>query len=199
MPSKQENTEHQLYEGMLDRLDRRLGRFSDADGAEGKRRRSFGATVFFWLCIPMVFLVATTGLSQVIVAISGKSSVPRSLVKVYERCLKEAKNKRICKMPVASKGSSSKINLGSWPWLGCGLLVLIGFFCQLMRRKQDYDRFNKTAEVISVFATKKERIPSDLLSTFKGLSEKMIGTLPKTEPDSEKTTKKEDIDPLEGH
>ena len=174
-------------EGLFDRLDVRLGRWSDSDGTDGKRRRSWGATVFFWLCLPSVFLIFCVGVSLVIVSIFGKSSVPKSLLTAYDKCLKVATKKEACKAPTATSSAGKAVDLGWGPWAGSGLLLITGFLLAIWRRKQDFDRFVESAKTLSVFVTHGKDPPADVMATFKAISEKMLGDLPKPEFKDTKT------------
>lgn len=190
-----------MKEGFFDRLDVKLGRWSDSDGTNGKRRRSWGATVFFWLCLPMFFLIACVGISLIITSLAGRGNVPKTLMQAYDKCLKVASKKELCKLPsvtAVTATSSKQVDLGWGPWVGSGLLVVIGFLLSIWRRKQDFDRFVESAKAISVFVQHGKDPPLDVLSAFKGVSEKMLGDLPLPKKEFE-DTKSVVVKPLDPH
>jgi hypothetical protein len=179
-----------IHLGILDQIDLRLGRFSDSDGS-GKRRRSFGATTLFWLCLPMIFLIGCVGVATIISALSGRPLVPKELIESYNKCLAVAKKKAMCKLPAVTSGKTSKVELGWGPWAGAALLVVIGFLLFIWRRKQDFERFKQTAETLSVFVTKEQQVPNVIIRSFEGLAEKMIGALPEKTDEAEEKQKEE--------
>lgn len=174
--------------GLFDWLDVKLGRFSDSDTMTGNRRRSFGVTLLFWFSMPMIGLITYTGISLLIIAFASKTKVPESLAETYKICLqvsdkitdKDAKLKAMltCKPPasVVSSIQPKLLDIGAYPWAGAGLLVIIGALIMIMRRKQDYERFQMMAEKLSVFVTNGKTVPPDIWNAFKASAIKAVGS-----------------------
>jgi ABC-type Fe3+ transport system permease subunit len=147
--------------GLLDRLDILLGRFSDSDSPTGHRRRSWGATVLFWCCVPMVVLVLSLSVSLVVSSFCERPSSPTT--------------KPVAKTQATlAKKQGVTLDVGPWPFAGCGLLVLIGAAFALLRREQDFARFKEAAQVLSQFAGK-GTVPPSVVSAFTATASKITG------------------------
>jgi len=167
--------------GLLDRVDVFCGQFADGTDPSGQRRRSFGATVFFWLSLPGVVLVFATAIAMVLVAWSTTASYPRSSIDAYKICIKKAKVLSVvqaCKIPEpkAQKSLAKGIlELGWPPWCFVGLLVLIGFASWLLRDQLHLKAFVESAQALSVYVTAGRSPPASILDAVSAAAMRLGG------------------------
>lgn len=170
--------------GLLDRMDLRLGLLSEGSGPDGKRRRSFGVTVFFWLCLPGLILILSTSCAQIIVARNTGNTVPLGLVLSYQSCIKKAKDlgaTKLCKLPQIKPGKSiakGVLELGWPPWIFCLALAGIGFAAWLIRDEQYLRAFIRLSESLSVYATAGKAPPAALTDALSSVASKLGTTAP---------------------
>lgn len=163
-----EKTEDPML-GVLDFFDMGTGRVSDSDQTKGKRKRSFGQTVFVQFSLPLVFLTVTYGASMIIVSYSTRPTVSMAETINYQSCIrsaKGAKEKAKCKTPKAQVGKSiAKIlDGGKWPWIGGIVLLLCGMVFALIRREQDFSRAKELMSMGLSYAKEGKPIPGWLSS-----------------------------------
>lgn len=178
--------------GILDYFDVVVGRFSKSDSTgPGKRRRSWSATVFFWLALPSFFLVGSVSFRVVYSTIKAPvvSSVQKSAKKGSKagRRTKDALRKLTGGLQIPPSGY-----LG-WPeTFLAALLFLTGFVFTILSSEQDLKRAERLGSMIvdiraggHVSSATQSTLESNLLS----LTGRLTGTTP---PDSNTTTSVED-------
>lgn len=165
--------------GLLDKMDMRLGLLSEGSDENGKRRRSFGVTVFFWLCLPGLILILSTSVAQILVAWNTGNTVPLALVISYQSCIKKAQNLKathLCKLPQVKPGKSIAkgiLELGWPPWIFCLALAGIGFAAWLIRDEQYLRAFIRLSESLSVYATAGKSPPAALTDALSTVASKL--------------------------
>lgn len=167
--------------GLLDRIDVWCGQFSDGTDPNGQRRRSFGATVFFWLSLPGVFLVTMTAIGQLLIAWNTGNHVPLSVVAAYRSCIakaKDIKTTHACKLPQPKAAKSivkGVLDLGWPPWCFVGLLTLIGFASWLLRDQLHLKAFVESAQALSVYVTANKSPPASILDAVGAAAARLGG------------------------
>jgi len=167
--------------GALDQIDIWCGQFSDGVEPSGQRRRSFGATVFFWLSCPGIFLVLMTSVGQLLVAWNTGNTVPLAAVVAHKACIAKAKDLKMvqaCKMPDIKPGKSivkGVLDLGWPPWCFVGLLVLIGFASWLLRDQLHLKAFVESAQALSVYVTAGRAPPASILDAVSAAAMRLGG------------------------
>lgn len=167
--------------GLLDRIDVWCGQFSDGTEPNGQRRRSFGATVLFWLSLPGVFLVMMTAIGQLLIAWNTGNHVPLAAVVAYKACVAKAKDLKAthaCKLPQPKAAKSivkGVLDLGWPPWCFVGLLTLIGFASWLLRDQLHLKAFVESAQALSVYVTANKSPPTSILDAVGAAAARLGG------------------------
>lgn len=158
--------------GILDYLDRFLGRFSDSDSPNGKRKRSWGATVLFWCCMPLV--IHSLSVSTAIVIQAAKKP---AIVKKADKA--NAKTTTV----TATTPTPAPANGSKWNWFAEMFLAAMGLLFCLLRRHQDFTHFKEMLGSMSAFVTGGNKIPPVVESAFSAVTAKLTGDKPSLVPE----------------